>query len=127
MLNTLFTHDIYVKISKNRLEAKNLSTDSIWQSITPAKVFTTDRLLAGSFTAAEAALSQLLNDVLPASFLKKKARVVIHPMAMVESGLSEIEDRVFRELALGAGACKVVLHVGSELSDDDAAEVIRRT
>lgn len=112
MLNTLFTHDIYVKISKNRLEAKNLSTD---------------RLLVGSFTTAEPALTQLLKGVLPASFLKKKARVVIHPMVMVEGGLSEIEDRVFRELALGAGACTVVLHVGSELSDSAAAELISST
>jgi len=43
---------------------------------------------------------------------------------MVEGGFSEIENRVFRELALGAGASKVALHVDTELSDREAVTLI---
>lgn len=125
MIKKLFVTDLYIKVSKNRFEAKNLSTDSSWQSITPDKPFTTSRLLVGTFTAAEPALKKLVKSLLPNGLIKKSPQVVIHPVAMVEGGLSEIEDRVFRELALGSGAFKVVLHVGSELSDSEAVKLIR--
>ena len=38
-------------------------------------------------------------------------------MEMTEGGLSQVEDRVFRELAAGAGAKEVLVWVGDELSD----------
>lgn len=37
-------------------------------------------------------------------------------MEMVDGGLSEVERRVFRELAFGAGARRMVLWVGDELT-----------
>jgi len=43
--------------------------------------------------------------------------VVIQPMEITDGGLSEVEERVFRELAMGAGAAKVVVWLGHELSD----------
>jgi len=49
-------------------------------------------------------------------------RVLIQPLEMTEGGLSEVEDRLFRELALGAGARKVVIWVGKELSVIEAQE-----
>jgi hypothetical protein len=45
--------------------------------------------------------------------------VVIQPLEMTEGGLSEIEERVFRELAIGAGAAKVIVWLGHELSDSE--------
>jgi len=42
---------------------------------------------------------------------------------MIEGGLSQVEERVLRELAAGAGARKVFVWVGHELSDQ---EVIQR-
>jgi len=38
--------------------------------------------------------------------------------------LSEVEERIFKELALGAGAIKVALHIGSELTDSEAVKLI---
>ncbi|NVJ59493.1 MAG: 1-pyrroline-5-carboxylate dehydrogenase [Gammaproteobacteria bacterium] len=124
MIKKLFTTDLYVKVSKNKLVAKNLSTNSSWQSITPEKPFTTDRLLVGTFSAAEPTLAQLVKKLLPKGLLKKSPQILIHPVDMVEGGLSEVESRVFRELAFGAGACRVVLYVGSELSDSEAVKLI---
>ena len=38
---------------------------------------------------------------------------------MVEGGLSEIEERILKEVAIGAGATKVVVWVGAPLTDAD--------
>jgi rod shape-determining protein MreB and related proteins len=62
--------------------------------------------------------------MLPKGFITKSPQVVIQPVAMIEGGLSEVEERIFKELALGSGAFKVVLHVGAELSDSEAVALI---
>jgi len=49
--------------------------------------------------------------------------MVIHPIEMVEGGLSQVEERMFKELATAAGARKVSVWLGHELSDQ---EVVRR-
>jgi hypothetical protein len=41
---------------------------------------------------------------------------------MAEGGLSEIEDRIFRELAIGAGARRISVWVGPELSDAEVKD-----
>jgi hypothetical protein len=127
MMKTLFTNDLYIKISKNKFEAKNLSLAGDWESISPETPFTTERLLVGTFTTAEATLAQLVKRVLPKGLFTKSPRVVMHPVAMVEGGLSEVEERIFKELALGSGAFKVALHIGSELSDSEAIKLIHNT
>jgi len=124
MFKTLWTTDLYIKIGQNRFEAKNLSTNSRWESAYSEQPFTTDRLLVGTFTAAEPVLTQLVKSLLPKGFMKTSPRVVMHPVTMVDGGLSEVEERIFRELALGSGAFKAVLHVGSELSDSEAIKLI---
>lgn len=124
MLSKLFTNDIYIKVSENRFEAKNLSANGGWESIVPDQPFTTDRLLVGTFSSAEPALTSLLKSISGNGIIKKSANVVIHPLTKVEAGLSEVEERIFRELALGAGAFKVTLHVGPELTDSEALQLI---
>jgi rod shape-determining protein MreB len=49
----------------------------------------------------------------------------MHPLEMTEGGLSEIEKRILNELAIGAGAMKVVVWVGPELSDTEVREKVR--
>ena len=120
MIKNLFTTDLYIKIKKNQFEAKCLSSDGRWESARPAKPFSTERLLVGSFSAAEPTLKSLVKKVTPRGIIKKSPRVVIQPMEYLEGGLSEVEERVFKELALGAGAFKVVLHTGAELTDAGA-------
>jgi len=52
-----------------------------------------------------------------------KPAVLIQPMAMLENGLSEVEERLFQELAYGLGARVAKVWVGHELSEQ---EVITR-
>jgi rod shape-determining protein MreB len=74
-------------------------------------------MLVGNFTAANQLLKAALRDILKGPIIAVRPRVLIQPLEMIEGGLSEIEERVLRELAVGAGASKVVVWVGPELSD----------
>ena len=49
---------------------------------------------------------------------------MVHPLSRVEGGLSEIENRVFRELAPGAGAIVAVIHIGDALSDEEVCSLL---
>lgn len=124
MIKKLFTNDLYIKVSKNKLDAKNISTKSKWETICPESPFTTDRLLVGAFSVAGPALKKLVKGILPKSLIPKSPQVVIHPTSQVEGGLSEVEVRIFEELAREAGAFKVALHVGSELTDGEVVKLI---
>jgi len=119
-----FVTDLYIKIHENKFEIKNVTENGRWASAYPDSPYTTDRLLVGTFSAAEPALRGLVKSALPKSWIKKRPRVVMHPVSKVEGGLSEVEERILRELALGSGAIKVALHVGSELTDSEALELI---
>src|SRR5690554_2309806 len=92
-IRKLFTTDLYIKVSKNKLEAKNLSFDEGWQTVHATEPFTTERLLVGTFSAAEPLLTQLITNVTPRSFIRQSLRAVIQPMEMIEGGLSEVEER----------------------------------
>ena len=124
MIKKLFTVDLYIKIRKNRFEAKNLSSNSSWETIHSEPPFTTERLLVGTFSAAEPALTKLVKSITPNGLFRKSPQVVIQPMELVDGGLSEVEERIFKELALGSGAFKAVLHIGPELTDDEAVKLI---
>lgn len=124
MSKKLFTNDLYIKVSENRFEAKNVSTNGAWEIISPDAPFSTERLLVGTFSNAEPALAKLIKKILPKTLIDRRPQVVIQPVSKVEGGLSEVEDRIFRELALGAGAIKAVVHVGSELSDEEVSDLI---
>jgi len=125
IIQKLFTTDLYIKVRKNRFEAKNLSFNEDWQAINAEQPFTTERMLIGTFSVAEPLLTQLITNVTPRSFIRQSLRVVIQPMELIEGGLSEVEERILKELALAAGAFKVALHVGAELSDAEAKELLR--
>lgn len=123
-IRKLFTTDLYIKVSKNKLEAKNLSFDEGWQTVHATEPFTTERLLVGTFSAAEPLFTQLITNVTPRSFIRQSLRAVIQPMELIEGGLSEVEEKILKELALGAGAFKVVLHTGAELTTDEARKLV---
>jgi rod shape-determining protein MreB len=48
--------------------------------------------------------------------------VVMDPREKLEGGIADVECCMFRELALGAGARAVHLHIGQELSSEDSGE-----
>jgi rod shape-determining protein MreB len=81
-------------------------------------------LLVGNFEKAEKVLMQGVREVLPSKLFTPNPVVIIHPMEKLEGGGADIECKMYRELALGAGAWKVHIHVG-EVLDMDSFEINR--
>jgi rod shape-determining protein MreB len=125
MLNKFFTCMLYVKIYKNKFVVKNLSNNLSPQMFTPDVSFTTHRLLIGTFAPAQQCLKQAIRSAAPHSWFTARPSLLIQPMEMNEGGLSEIEEKILRECALGAGARKIIVWVGAELSNDKAVEKIK--
>ena len=113
----LFGDVLYIKIFPNKIFVRNVKQNKELskESSTP---FTTQRLLVGEFTVAEKFLKALIAEVSPKGFFQTPHRAVVQPQAMIENGLSEVEQRLFLELALGSGASKAKVHTGSDLQDD---------
>lgn len=93
-------------------DAYNLRLD---KSLDVSNPFSHPRLLVGSFEKAEKVLMQGMREVLSSKLLTPNPIVIIHPMEKLEGGVADIECKMYRELALGAGAWKVHIHVGKEL------------
>lgn len=114
MFKKLFTCDLYVRVYKNRFVLRLLDGSSREQSFDAEQAFTSTRLLVSQFMIAEACLKQAITSVVKRVWLTPSPRVLIQPMEMIEGGLGDIEERIFRELALGAGARKVALWLPPE-------------
>ena len=113
----MFASTIYIKVSANHLHVRNLEANS-GADARATIPFTTTRLLVGEFKIAEALLKDLLKRVGLGGSLRPAPIALIHPAEMVEGGLSEVEERLFLELAMGAGARRAVVYVGPDLGDD---------
>lgn len=122
MFKTLFEENLYVKVSRNRFEIVKVSGDLAVEIVSSPEPFSTSRLLIGEFSLAEHLLANGINKVLPGKFFGSRPAVLMHPLEMTEGGLSEVEARVLREIALGAGARKVELWDGEELSSQQVVE-----
>jgi hypothetical protein len=112
-----FENTIYVQIRRNQLRIRQIESNR--EGTFPAETpFSTQRLLVGEFRVAEDLLKRAVKEVSPRGFFSVGPHVVIHPMEMVEGGLSEVEQRLLQEFAIGAArASKVVIWVGAQLSD----------
>lgn len=118
---SMFKKTLYVQIRENRVHVRNIDdARTVERRASPG--FSHPRMLIGDFTAAQACLKHALAEARGAGFAWT-TDVVIHPLENIEGGLSQVEERLFRELAVGAGASKVVVWVGAGLGD---AEVITR-
>jgi hypothetical protein len=121
MLANLFFNAVYVKVRRNQFRVRNLKS-GVEATVLAQTPFTTTRLLVGQFVVAQNTLKEALKQVSKESLFAFSPYIVIHPLEMVEGGLSEIEERIFREVAIGAGASKVVVWFGHELNDAEVKE-----
>jgi rod shape-determining protein MreB len=88
-----------------------------------ANGFEHPRTLIADFNVAEQTLKQFLKKVLPKSLFVVSPVVVMHPQAFLEGGLTQIELRALVELCVGAGARKVFIWEGPELSAEELREL----
>lgn len=77
------------------------------------------RSLLANFSFAEMTLKLLLGRIMPKSLFKAAPVLILHPQELLEGGLTQVEVRGLYELCRGAGARKVRLWTGRELSQDE--------
>ncbi|WP_043310143.1 rod shape-determining protein [Pseudomonas sp. ML96] len=75
------------------------------------------RSLLADFAVAEKTLQLLVRQIAGKTFLKPE--VVLHPLEHLEGGLTQMERRGLYELCRGAGANKVHLWTGRELTAEE--------
>ena len=116
MLSRFFESTIYVRVRRDQLHVRHVESGAE-VSVRASPPFSTERLLIGQFTVAEGLLKRAFQETSGGKLVKP--RVLIQPLEMIEGGLSQVEERVLTEAAIGAGASKVVVWLGPELKDDE--------
>jgi len=119
----MFSRFLYVQIRDNHFHIRNVENGQSFQR-RAAVDFSHPRMLVGNFTAAQTCLKALLAEARGSGFVITTA-VVIHPLEKIEGGLTQVEERLFHELAVGAGASKVCVWVGAPLSDAEVAAKLK--
>jgi len=85
-------------------------------NIMVANGFKHPRTIIADFTIAELTLKYFLKSVLPTKLFSPAPIIVMHSLAALEGGLTQIEIRALVELGIGVGGRKVYLWDGPELS-----------
>jgi rod shape-determining protein MreB len=109
-------------------EAKVVAFGSAAQSVSdPAAVivnpFAHPRSLVSDFTVAEQLLKALVRRIRQGSFSLIQPMIVLHPLGSPDGGFTQVEIRAFHEMALGAGASRVIVREGRPLTQ---AELLAR-
>lgn len=102
-------HKVILAVGK---DAKELSS----HEVEVTNPFSHSRLLVADFTKAEKVLQYVVQQTGKSKWLSPAPRIVMHQLEKNEGGLTDIELKVLRELALGTGAREVKIHEGSRLS-----------
>lgn len=82
------------------------------------------RSLLSDFHVLEEMLKQILAQIRPPRLSFKRLVAIIHPMEHIEGGLTAIEERGLKEVALGAGAHDVFIYTGDPVSPQQLLDVV---
>ena len=113
---------LYVRVTRDAMLVRDVTAGN--EVRTPAvRPFTGRRLLVGDFHAAEETLKQgVLGVMKKRGWFRPAPVIVMHPLELIEGGMSQVEERILYELAIGAGAMKAILWSGEPLSDAQVKE-----
>ncbi len=119
----LLSNTIYIKIYENRVHIRNID-DRKEIELLAASSFTSERLLIGNFTVAQTLLTKGIKIVMGKKFFAPI--ILMHPIEKIDGGLSQVEERVLKDLAIIVGGRKIILWVGHELSDEDVLQKVKQ-
>lgn len=143
-VRSLFSNDLLIELSENKVSIQSFDSNKVFdyesvmaiESTKKGEVikatgldakklngskyklvypFKHSRSFVSSFLLAEKLLQHGLF-MFHKSKLRPSPRVIIHQLEKTEGGLTDIEQRVLRELALGAGAREVLLNTGTRIN-----------
>lgn len=80
--------------------------------------FAHPRSLVSDFTVAEQVLKAFVSRVRGSAFFQPQPIVIVHPLGHHEGGLTQVEIRALRELALGSGASEAHVWQGPHLTNE---------
>jgi rod shape-determining protein MreB and related proteins len=148
MLRSFFNRCLYVQVSPDRLTVRDPSTGKQFSEIPEVGLvrdpktriagigtnarsavaglngevvnpFGHPRSLVSDFTVAEQLLKAVVKRVLDGGIFSFAPKIVMHPLGDPAGGFTQIERRAIREMGLGAGASKVIVWVGRNLTDSE--------
>jgi len=112
----------YVRIYKNKMHIRKIG-DSIKDiELDAKKLFSTEKTLISEYSIAEEILSKAFSDLGESRLLSKGPMVVIQPMELHSEKLSEVEEKLLKELAYDSKAFRANVWVGKQLTDDEVKE-----
>lgn len=143
LIRSLFSNDLLFELSENKLSIKAFSSNLSFEdepyiaientkkgevvkaigtkakSLSAPNVrvlnpFKHNRSFVADFVCAEKILQHGMY-TMHKSKIKPSPRVIVHQLEKTEGGLTDIEERVLRELAMGAGAREVVIYLGAKI------------
>lgn len=122
--NRTVANTFYLRIACNHLHLTHLESSRV-AVVEADPPFSNQRLLVAEFSIADRLIAKTVQSLMPKrlAFLNAAPKLLIQPLERLEGGLSQVEERILMELGMGAGARKVVVHVGEIL---DAAGVRSR-
>ena len=100
--------------------AAQSTSDPAAQIVNP---FGHPRSLVSDFTLAEQLLKAFVRRIRQGSLALMRPMVVMHPLGSPDGGFTQVEIRAFHEMALGAGASRVIVREGRPLT---RAELLAR-
>lgn len=77
------------------------------------------RSLISDFTVANQIIKRLVRKLVGRRLFLPGPFIVLHPDVTMDGGITQIEVRALRELALGAGASRAIVWEGRELTDGE--------
>jgi hypothetical protein len=123
-LRGILRSTVYVRIQPNRFLLRHIESGRT-ASIDAHDAFTTRRLIVGEYGPAVDALRRGIRELKLGIPYLSDPTVVMHPVEMVDGGLSGVEYRILFEVAEGARAKRATVWVGMELSDDQVKDKAR--
>ncbi|NMP16335.1 rod shape-determining protein [Thalassotalea sp. Y01] len=136
-----FGSTLYVQIWENRIRVVDIQTNKVFDEkpllqletrkngekkiiaignaayVNPLNPFSHPRALLSNFFVAERLLQEIVKQLVGNKFISPAPAIIIQPMEKTDGGLTMIEIRAFKEMALGAGARDVAVHQGPATLD----------
>jgi hypothetical protein len=112
---------VYVRIRPNRFLLRHVESGRE-ATVDATEPFSTRRLLVGEYGPAVDALEKGMTELRLGNRYLAAPVAIMHPLEMVDGGLSGVEYRILFEIAVGAGAKRAKVWVGEELTDEKARE-----
>jgi hypothetical protein len=120
-LHGIIRSTVYVRIRQNRFILRHVESGRE-ATIHATEPFSTRRLLVGEYVPAVEALERGITELRLGIRYLAAPVTIMHPLEMVDGGLSGVEFRILFEVAEGAGAKRAQVWIGEELSDEKVLE-----